>query len=29
MLSNAALTAARAAYDIEAECLAEMKNHFD
>lgn len=29
MLSNAALTAARTAYDIEAECLAEMKNHFD
>ncbi len=29
MLSNAALTAAKAAYDIEAECLAEMKNHFD
>lgn len=29
MLSNAALTAARAAYDIEAQCLAEMKNYFD
>ena len=29
MLSNAALTAAKAAYDIEAECLAEMKNYFD
>ena len=29
MLSNAALTAARAAYEIEAECLAEMKNYFD
>ncbi len=29
MLNSAALTAARAAYDIEAECLAEMKNYFD
>jgi len=29
MLNSAALAAARAAYDIEAECLAEMKNYFD
>lgn len=29
MLSERALLAARAAYDIEAECLREMKNHFD
>ena len=29
MISENALAAARAAYDIEAECIREMKDHFD
>lgn len=29
MLSEKALTSAKAAYDIEAECIQEMKNYFD
>ena len=29
MLSEKALLAAKTAYDIEAECIREMKNHFD
>jgi len=29
MISNEALSAARNAYDIEAQCIAEMKNYFD
>lgn len=29
MISENALSAARAAYDIEAECIREMKEHFD
>jgi len=28
MVSKAALSAARKAYDIEAECISEMKNYF-
>ena len=29
MVSNAALEAAKAAYDIEAECITQMKDYFD
>ncbi len=29
MISENAINAAKQAYDIEAECIAEMKNHFD
>jgi D-arabinose 5-phosphate isomerase GutQ len=29
MISNEALQAAKAAYDIEAECITQMKNYFD
>ena len=29
MISNEALSAAKAAYDIEAACITEMKNYFD
>jgi D-arabinose 5-phosphate isomerase GutQ len=29
MISNEALNAALAAYDVESACLAEMKEHFD